>query len=91
MLAKQAKVWLMQRVQQCFDGTITNVEFNVELVNNEAVFEWHLFLNTLVPRQVPFVTSCQPTWSGDGINGRPGFRVVFKEGEAESARVILPS
>ena len=87
---KQAKAWLKQRVQQCRDGTITNEEFTVELVNNEAVFNWHLFLNTQVPQQVPFVTSCRPTWDGDE-NGRPGFRVVVKEGEgAESARVMFP-
>ena len=88
--AKQAKAWLMQRAQQCFDGTITNEEFNVEFVSNEAVFNWHLFLNTTVPQQVPYVTSCRPTWIGDE-NGRPGFRVVVKEGEgAESVFGIAP-
>ena len=89
--AKQAKAWLMERVQQVRDGSITNEEFTVELVGNEAVFKWHLFLNTKIPHQVPYVTSCRPTWEGEA-NGRPGFRVVVKEGEgAESVQVICPS
>ena len=78
-----AKAWLTQRFQQWSNGSITNEEFTVELVGNEAVFKWHLFLNTKIPLLVPYVTSCQAYG--------PGFRVVVTEGGAETVHVIHPS